>query len=441
MVTLVLLISGAEFVGRGPARYLRESQNWNDFLSPYIQSDAWRHGRDPYSSRELIRAWPIEIPRPAFVDRDAAEGTLQKKRGIPTPYPLTALVVLSPFTTLRWKAAELLWSTLSIVLVSATFFALLALYNHGRLDVRGQLFLAAGLLLAPIHTGLATANPAMLAIGLSALALWATQSGKPWAAGVLLGLAVCIKPPIGACLLLYTCLRRDWKLVATAVALVSGAMLLGVWRMYVAGVPWLSSYLDCSRHIFERGSLADFTSGDPVRFNMVDLRILVYALFGNAPLAQALPLLCGAVLLAAWYYGITIDGKASGLDLSTLFSLSLLPIYHRFYDAALLVWPVCWTILAASQKTIRTIAIILIMPFFVPGGVLLQGLAERGYIPVSIADRWWWQAIVLPHENWSLLLLCFLLIYSMHTNRSQSSREVVEAGISVQQAGTGQPRN
>lgn len=416
--TLILLISGAEFAARGPIRYLRAAQNWNDFLSPYIQSNAWRQGLNPYSSRDLVSMWPTEITRPSFVTRDAADGTLAKKRGIPTPYPLTALVVLSPLTVLHWKAAELLWSALSTVLVLALLFLLPTLYKPGPLDARKQLFFGIALLLAPIHTGLATANPAMSAIGLCALALWTAQRGKLRAGGLLLGLAICIKPPIGACLLLYLLVRREWKVVATALVVVSAVMLVGVWRMNIARIPWLSSYIECSRQIFQPGSLADFTGADPVRFSMVDLRILVYALFGSVSLAQMLPLLCGAVLLAVWLYQIRMIGTTSELlTLSALFTLSLLPVYHRFYDATLLVWPLCWTILVARQKTVRTVAIILILPFLAPGGALLQDLGERGYIRASIAGSWWWQAIVLPHENWSLLFLCLLLIYSLHSTK------------------------
>lgn len=83
LIWILLLAGGTEFWIRGPHR-LVHATGWNDFLSPYIQAKAWAHGKDPYSAEVLISLWPPENSRPAWVDTDAAQGTLEKKRGMPT---------------------------------------------------------------------------------------------------------------------------------------------------------------------------------------------------------------------------------------------------------------------------------------------------------------------------------------------------------------------
>jgi hypothetical protein len=422
ILAILLSIVSVEFLSRGPLRVMREGQNWNDFLSPYIQSKAWLHGRDPYSTRELINMWPSDNPRPAFVDRDIGNGNLQKLRGIPTPYPITTFVILSPFAALPWKQAEILWIALNTAFALFSLFGLLFIYGGSPSDIRGQTFLTFGLGLAPIHTGLATANPVILVIGFSVLALLLSKISSPMASGLFVALAVCIKPPIGICVLLYFAVRRQWLSVVTALVSAAVVILIGVIRMDVAQTSWLESYVDGSRHIFSAGALADFSGADPVRFNMIDLRILIYALFGKTHLVEIVCLICGAVLAAIWLYKVSSsNGPAGLLEFSALCVLSLLPIYHRFYDASLLIWPLYWSLTAVGERLTRAIAAACILPFLVPGAVLLDQAVQHGWIPRSIAQRYWWDALVMPHETWSLLFLSVLLLYSIRAKAAPAA--------------------
>jgi hypothetical protein len=45
---LLVLLAASEFMVRGPVRFLRVA-DFNDFISPYIQSRALAKGMDPYS--------------------------------------------------------------------------------------------------------------------------------------------------------------------------------------------------------------------------------------------------------------------------------------------------------------------------------------------------------------------------------------------------------
>jgi uncharacterized membrane protein len=402
---------------------------WNDFLSPYIQSKAWALGKDPYSAQSLVSLWPRDNPRPSWVDRDAANGLLELKRGMPTPYPLTSLVVLSPFSLLSWSVAEPLWIVINLAAVVLFPLALLSLCGCSLPDLRAQLFLAAVFALAPLHTGLGTANPAMFAISLTVGTVWAARLDRTKTAGILLAIAVCMKPTVAGGLLLFYLIRRQWKVAGIACACAALIGIIGASRLAIADVPWLASYFDNTRKIFAPGSLADFTARDALRFNMINAQVLFYSLLRNAFVADQLARWLGAALLACWVWFCWRRHTASELlEISAISVLSLIAVYHRFYDAALLIWPLAWSLLLASRRSTAVVTLVAILPFLVPGPTLISELARTGRIPSAVVNRWWWDTIVLSHEIWDLIFLAFLLLYFMARGLSDRPSNLPQAG-------------
>jgi hypothetical protein len=274
------------------------------------------------------------------------------------------------------------------------------------------LFLIALFALAPLHTGLGTANPAILAVSLTVLTVWAAQRDKKIAAGLLLALAICVKPTVAGGLLLYYLIRRQWKVAGVACGIVAIVAVLGVSRLAFAGAPWLASYIESTRRMFSTGSLDDFTGADAIRLNMVNAQVLFYAVLRSAPLADHLAKLLGAGFLGCWLWLSHQRRTASGLlEISAISVLSLIPLYHRFYDASLLIWPLAWVLLRVHKRSTIFLVLLAIAPFLVPGAVLLSEAAGR--LPSTITSSWWWNTLLLPHEVWALILLTVLLLYWM----------------------------
>jgi len=422
LVLLLLSAATAEFAVRGPVRLMTEGAQWNDFLSPYIQAKAWMLGGNPYSADELVSLWPSDNPRPLFVDRDRLAGVLAKKRGIPSPYPLTTFFLLYPFARFSWPIALRLWAVLNLTAVLGSFLALLSICGASWRDLRSQIFLAIAFALAPIHTGLATANPAMLAVALTIGTVWAEHFRRENTAGILLALAVCLKPPLGLCLLFYYLVRRRWGIVTTATAMSALIAIASVVRLAYAGIAWLPAYRRNIADNFGLGALDDFSTANPARFNMINLQVVFSSLFGNRSIADAMALGCGAVLLGIWLWLLVKRQRHEVLELSALFVLSLLPVYHRFYDAGLLLWPLCWSVLVVTKRSLTLLVVVLLSPFLFPGAAFLDGLLQSGKISRAIADRWWWNAIVMPHEAWAVMLLSILFLYFISVRPSQAVR-------------------
>jgi hypothetical protein len=104
------------------------------------------------------------------------------------------------------------------------------------------------------------------------------------------------------------------------------------------------------------------------------------------------------------------------LGLSTLAVLSLLPVYHRLYDASLLIFPLAWSLAALPEfrKKLARGTLLLILVFLVPGGSALEQLQHTSHL-VALQHSWWWTHIVMPHQVWALLFLSVLLLMAVRT--------------------------
>jgi hypothetical protein len=292
-------------------------------------------------------------------------------------------------------------------------------------DFRARLFLALVLALAPLHTGIGTANPAILAVTLTVGTVWAERKGRGKTAGILLAIAVCMKPTVAGALLLYYLLRRRWKVFAFACAAAAVIGAVGIFRLSPVGVPWLESYRESTRKMFSAGSLDDFARNDGIRFNMINAQVLFYGLLKSAPVADRLARLLGASLLGVWVWLLYRQRKTSEvLEISAISVLSLISVYHRFYDAALLIWPLAWGLLLAKRRSTQVAVLAMTAPFFVPGPALLGDLVVAGRIPAAVAKGWWWNAILLPHEVWDLILLAIVLLYWLAQKSPEESQPI-----------------
>jgi len=103
------------------------------------------------------------------------------------------------------------------------------------------------------------------------------------------------------------------------------------------------------------------------------------------------------------------------LNLSILGTLSLLPVYHRFYDASLLVLPVAWALRAqaTASSRLKKICWLLFAIFLIPGSSILERAVSGGHVGQNVLGSWWWGYLLLPHEAWALMLLATTLLAAM----------------------------
>jgi len=414
-LAVVVLLAGTAFVWRGPVR-LANRVSINDFLFPYIQSRAWMAGSDPYSPQSLVQLWPRGIERPDFISRDFADGSLVRKQGIPTAYPPTALVLIAPVAFLPWRMALLFWLAIGLFAYVVTVMSARSLARLPWGARRTYVFLAFALTLAPFHTALGAGSIVIVSVAASVAAMSAAQRQHNALAGILLVLAIGLKPQIGLPFLLYCLLRRRWRALAIAAAGVALLFATAVFRLALCQTPWIHNYLYDNRVLFSYGSLGDFTEKDPLRFGLINLQVVTYAILGDRGLANLVALALAATLGLVWLFLFRRRGPQFDdlLALSALAVLSLMPVYHRLYDASLLILPLSWSLaaLAGPARGFAKATLLLLAVFLVPGGSALDRLQSSGHF-AALQHRWWWNTIVMPHQVWTIFLLAIALLLAM----------------------------
>jgi hypothetical protein len=389
-------------------------------------------GEDPYSPANLVALWPSDTEQSLFLKKDLADGSLVLKQGMPTAYPPTSFVLLTTVAWLPWNLAHHVWLAISLLAFGSTVLALVSLLGFQWQEKRTYLFLALALALAPFHTGLAVGSMVVVVVGFCAVAVLAADRQRNIAAGVLFAVAVALKPQVGIAFFVYYLLSRRWRVVTTSVILLAIMSVIAVFQLTMNHTPWVDNYRYDNRILFARGSLGDFTESNPLRFSLVNLQVLIYTFLPDRARANLLALLIAGALGLLWLLLLRrrADSKNDLLALAALTVLSLLPVYHRFYDASLLIFPLAWSLagLLEPRKELAKGTLLLILVFLVPGGSALEQLQRTSHL-FAVRHSWWWTHILMPHQVWALLSLSVLLLVAMRTSAATAPGQNSDAGF------------
>jgi Glycosyltransferase family 87 len=413
---IVLLAAAAEFIVRGPVRFLRPT-NWSDLAQNYAASRLWLRGQNFSNPENFVALWRNEVGAPLGAN------TLRVHLA---PLP-GALVLIAPIAVFPWPIAKLVWLAVLLTAFGLTIYALMKTAGFRFGKPRSLAFIASCLALAPFHTGFGTENQTIVVIGLCALGIWAATSGRhDVAAGLLFGAACSLKPHIGSFLVLYYLVQRRWRLFATALGFTAVLAVAGILWMQICGVSWAHDYFHNLKVLSTENQFDDFTSWNPIRFMLINLQVPFFSFTGSAKSSNILALSIGVLLISMWIYLILRrrSVRSELLALGAIGVIGLLPVYHRLYDASILAIPLAWCIaeISGDLKNISRAALLLMAPFLVPGTAVLQQLAIEGRIPTSWINSWWWDRVVMPHQTWLLLLISLVLLYGLNQKRRESAQ-------------------
>jgi len=411
VLCLLSCLAVLEFSARGPFRALGSSRDFNDFIAPYAQTRVWLSGRDPYAPSTLRELWPV-FPGPSFLLKESVDGTLPAKRGFPSPYLDIAFPLLLPIAELPWRVAIWVW----VFMCHLALFVVASILIHlagvrGRSQLALTIFVSA-LLLAPIHTAIATSNIVTVVFALGMIAVLCLTKNRAEMAGVLLTGAIALKPTVAAPFAIYALVSRN-RTKAITPAIVTAILLL-----FLTVIPqhgrtlWWKSFVANNQSMFAPGAIDDFSTANPLHYQLVNLQAALFPILQNRGLTQLGAALVFVVLLAFWFRAVRRDGQVGLLDLAILVSAALLPVYHRFTDAGLLLVPVVWALSEMKGERRRSVAgcLLLASPFLLPGATMLQEFSGRSAILQQLSRSRWWDWFILPHECWLILMLCIVLL-------------------------------
>lgn len=390
-----------------------------DFATVFAASRAWVHGQDPYDQRQLRREWSAA---------GGPEALAPNPDHTPSVYPPSTFVVVAPVATLPWAQARLIWTVLDVAMIVAMLLALSALSDVQWSDPRAVALAAGIIMLGPLRNGAMGGQPAIAVCALVVLTAVAAQRRFDWTAGVMLAIACAIKPPLAAPFVLYYALRRRWRLVLTTGGVAAVIMLVGIVRLQAAGVPWLPELRDNLLAAAAPGAVNDPSPWNPKRFQLINLHVLLHTMIDSRHVVSMLVLaLTGLAAVAfarcVWRRAADGDRRRELAELAFVASWTLLPLYHRYYDAGLLVFVLAWSVTALPSRGAQArAAILLVMPFVISPALWLTAMLPRAASP-PYRYPFGIEQLVLPVQVWALVLLCVLMLHVLSRAGTEMDRD------------------
>ncbi|HUX43974.1 MAG TPA: glycosyltransferase family 87 protein [Terracidiphilus sp.] len=351
-----LLLGIAVFLLFGFAMSRGDTGNVEDFRGLYLGTRTLLAHHDPYNAEDVFRTFLADGGRIPEQMQDQSHLLTITRQQV---YPPTLYLCITPMAMFGWTAAKALWTALTalvLILGAVLTSDLAAPYAPVMAGI------LTGFLIANCEVLFAGGNPAGLVIGLCAIAVWCFHRQRFEAVGVFcLAISLSIKPHDTGLVWLYLLLaggsgrKRALQTLAVAVVLAIPALL---WVGTVSP-HWLTGLRNNLAVLSADGGLNAPGPATPTGRSgagVIDLQAVVATFDNHAAVYNAVSYAAFAGLFLLWLWK-TLRLKASPqnhwLALAVVSSLTLLPIYHRPYDAKLLLLsvPACAMLWAAGGRT------------------------------------------------------------------------------------------
>jgi hypothetical protein len=436
---LCLLLSGAIFISWGSLIAMASYSGMGAFKAVFYGARCLMQHSDPYNPAVLQRVYRSEG---GTLPSDPAKALFFRRAMLVCVNLPTALFLVAPLALLPWKMACLCWMALNAA--GLLLAALLVWIVAGNRALKPATILIC-ILLCNSELIFALGNLAGIVISLCVIAVWCFLEERFVRAGVLcLAVSLVLKPHDAALVWFYFLLaggvyrKRALQTVVVAAVLALPAVL---WVSHVSPqwMPELNSNLAA---LSAHGSVND-PGPDSLTFHSADHVISLqsaFSLFRDDPRFYnfASYLVCGSLLFAGAIRVLKsrFSKENAWFALAAIAALSMLPVYHRGYDAKLLLLtvPACSYLWAMGARLKWLAGLLttsaLLCTSDVPAAILLVTMNS---LKVGIAGLWGKVFTVVLFHPAPLVLLAtgvfYLWIYFRRT--AQEKRGPVAAGESL----------
>jgi hypothetical protein len=274
---------------------------------------------------------------------------------------------------------------------------------------------------SPFRIAFQWGNVVLLVLPLSILSIVLADASLDKRAGLVLGLAVCLKPQIGIWLLAYYLLRGRFKIIWSSLitGIVVGAL---IFLHPISFQFFFAFYRSNLHHWFAPGGAYGFTQGS-VPSLLLRTQGIFYQLTRSIPASNWVAFILFISGAAAWAVLVWRSGNRipPSLAISTLFALSFFSIYHSIPDESVLILLLCDVLPISLQHWTRVQKLISLLLFvlMLPERSIFEFFSH--HLNRSITMSWWWDLFLVRHSAWLLLVLGIASLLRMRESQLEST--------------------
>jgi hypothetical protein len=431
----LLLLGSVVFLLLGTVMERSSVISMVDFKAVYYGAKCLVQHRDPYEQGEILRVYQADgggFPSDPINSRLVHEAVL-----VFVNLP-TTLLFLAPFTALAFGPAHLLWISLidaSLIVASLLIWDIGADFAP---VLSGALI---GILLANSEVLVMVGNTAGIVTSLCVVAVWCFLRHRFALIGILcLAVGMAIKPHDAVLVWLFFLLsgkvyRKRALQTLFAVAVFSLTAFLWAWHVAPHWIQELQSNLLATSASGAINDPALASQGQHALGMIINLQSAISVLWDDPRIYNPASYLLIAPLLLIWAL-VTLCFRSSParafLALAAIAALSMLPTYHRPYDAKLLLLtvPACAMLWAEGGLIGRLALAVNAAGFLVTGDhlwIALQALAGKFHFSApGMAERLQTAMWVFPAP---LILLVMGAFYLWVYVRRSSAQDINANGL------------
>ena len=425
--SIVFVLLGVALEGDVPSRNV-------DFRVVYYPARCLLQHQDPYDPIQVMRLYRAE-GGDAPSDTDKIRHMVSGYVYLPNAFTFTI-----PFALLPWGPAHILWQ----VLIVASY--LLASFLVWNLSAQ-QGPLAGGALICFLVVNsellLLTSNSAGIVVSVCAIAVWCFLRDRFVPAGIAcMAIALLLKPQDAGLVWLYFLLAGGvQRKRALQTLLLTAALSLPAALWVIHAVPhWTQEWHANIATAEARGGTSDPGPTSEASHGLamvISLQSAISVFWDDPHIYNPASYLICAPLLLLWGF-VTLRNRTNQnaparawLALASIAALTMLPVYHRQYDARLLLLtvPAC-VMLWAEGGLIGRLALLVNMAAFVLTGdltwAIVLAIINHLHVPATgLSGQMVIVAQVFPAPLILLIMAIFYLwVYARRSSHSPSSTEI-----------------
>ena len=381
-----------------------------DFAVFYTAGRAFVGGHDPYDRTAAEQTWQnaggdwdvMNVINGEFAG-DEANPQDRADHWLPIELVPPGLTVMAPFSLMPEGLAWYVWNYVVAVLFLGQLYATVKLMRRPLWDWASLTAILFTILLEPLHIGLANGQPSVPTISLLVLAVYWAGSHRQLAAGAAFAVATALKPQVAAPFVMLFLFRRQWRTVIVAAGIGAALTWAAAVPMTVAHPHWVHSWAGQVQQAEGSGNIDSARTDNVGRDDLLDLALIGHLFTDNGTVVNTatVGLFFAAVAGLFW----AARGRRDELGVSAVFAtVTLLAMYHRYYDAGLLVLPVAWALgnVGGRARWAGVAALVVGSAYLFPSEWLVAKFRDA---PEATQHRWWFNWLAEPHHAYELLAI------------------------------------